>query len=147
MSILTTTYNPIATFNTLHEWFNGELQDFPEAPFIKEDRKWYPAVDILEDEDAFSIKVELPEVEEKAIDMQIDHQVLSLRGERTLEKGEENLQIRRREGHYGTFERTFRLPDSVDCEKVHAAMKQGVLTITLPKKEETKPRTVKVEIK
>ena len=146
MSILTT-YDPIATFNTLNDWFNGELHGFPASPSPKEKREWYPAVDILENEDAFLIKVELPEVDEKVIDMKIEHQVLSIRGERKVDKGGENLQIRRRERSHGTFQRTFRLPDSVNCEKVHAAMKQGVLTITLPKKEETKPRTVKVEIK
>jgi len=149
MSILTT-YDPIATFNTLNtlnEWFNGELQDDPSIRLQTEEKIWYPAVDILEDEDAFLIKVELPEVDEKAIDMKIDHQVLSIKGKREMEAGEGPLQIRRRERSHGAFERTFRLPDSVESEKVHAAMKQGVLTITLPKKEETKPRTVKVEIK
>ncbi|NOY52131.1 MAG: Hsp20/alpha crystallin family protein [Deltaproteobacteria bacterium] len=143
MSILTA-YDPLVTFNTLNEWFNGELQDDPTA---RVERNWYPAVDILENEDAFLIKIELPEVDEKAIDMKIDHQVLSIRGERKMEEEGEKLKIRRRERSHGSFERAFRLPDTVDCEKVHAAMKQGVLTITLPKKEETKPRTVKVEIK
>ncbi len=149
MSILTT-YDPIATFNTLNtlnEWFNGELQDDPSIRLQTEEKIWYPAVDILEDEDAFLIKVELPEVDEKAIDMKIDHQVLFIKGKREMEAGEEPLQIRRRERSHGTFERAFRLPDSVESGEVHAAMKQGVLTITLPKKEETKPRTVKVEIK
>ncbi len=147
MSILTTAYDPIATFNTLNEWINGELQDLPATRFLNDEKEWYPAVDILENEDAFFIKVELPEVDEQAIDMKIDHQVLSLSGERKMEEGEETCHIRRRERSYGTFARTFRLPDSVDTDKVHATMKQGILTITLPKKEETKPKTVKVEIK
>jgi HSP20 family protein len=107
---------------------------------------WSPLVDVFEDKDGITLKVELPEVEMKDIDLQIDGNTLSLQGERKLEKNEQKDGYHRIERTYGSFSRSFTLPDSVNVEGISAQSKDGVLRIVLPKKAEVKPRTIKVNV-
>ncbi|HEY3743855.1 MAG TPA: Hsp20/alpha crystallin family protein [Bryobacteraceae bacterium] len=109
--------------------------------------RWMPAVDIRETENALVVKADLPEVDEKDIDIQIENGTLTLKGERKFEKDETGKGgYHRIERSYGTFARSFTLSDTIDAEKVAAEFKNGVLTITLPKKEAAKPRTIKVAV-
>ena len=109
-------------------------------------RPWSPAVDILETEDALVLKADLPDVDINDIDVRVENNTLSLRGHRKFEKEEASKGWHRIERSYGDFTRSFSVPSSVDTEKVAAYYKNGVLTISLPKKEAAKPRQVKVAV-
>ncbi len=108
---------------------------------------WKPLVDIFEDEQAITIKAELPEIDEKDIHINLDNNVLTLKGERNLEKEEKKESYHRVERYYGSFQRSFDLPTTVDRDNIAASYDKGVLKIVLPKKEDTKPKKVKIEIK
>jgi HSP20 family protein len=109
-------------------------------------RPWSPSVDIFETEDALTLKADLPEVKIEDIDVRVEHQTLTLRGQRKFAKDENIKGYHRIERSYGEFVRSFAVPSTVDTEKVLADYKNGVLTITLPKKETAKPRQVKVAV-
>jgi len=109
-------------------------------------RPWVPPVDIVENENELVVKADVPDMKFEDIDVRLENGTLTLRGERKFEKKTENGGYHRIERNYGTFERSFTLPDTVDAEHVKADYKNGALTITLPKKEIAKPRQVKVEV-
>lgn len=109
-------------------------------------RPWSPAVDILETEDALTVKADLPDVKIEDIDIRVENGALTLKGFRQFEKDENIKGYHRIERSYGEFVRSFAVPNTVETDKVGAEYKNGVLTITLPKKETAKPRQVKVEI-
>jgi HSP20 family protein len=109
-------------------------------------RPWVPPVDIVENENELVVKADVPDIKFEDIDVKIENGTLTLRGERKAEKTSENGGWHRMERSYGSFERAFTLPESVDPEHVKADYKNGTLTVTLPKKEIAKPRQVKVEV-
>ena len=109
-------------------------------------RPWAPAVDIMETENELVLKADVPGVALKDIVIQLENGTLTVKGERKYEKEEKSKGFHRMERSYGTFVRYFTVPDTVDAEHVHAAYEAGVLTITLPKKEIAKPKTIKVQI-
>lgn len=109
-------------------------------------RPWVPAVDIFETENEWVLKADLPEVKMNDIDIQIENGTLTLKGERKFQKQEAGKGYTQVERNYGTFARYFNLPETVDSENVQAGYAQGVLTVTLPKKEIAKPRTIKVQV-
>jgi HSP20 family protein len=109
-------------------------------------RPWSPSVDIFETEDALTLKADLPEVKIEDIDVRVEHQTLTLRGQRKFEKEANIKGYHRIERSYGEFVRSFAVPSTVDTEKVQADYKNGVLTIQLPKKEAAKPRQVKIAV-
>ncbi|MDX2269378.1 MAG: Hsp20/alpha crystallin family protein [Bryobacter sp.] len=109
-------------------------------------RPWAPAVDIVETENELIIKADLPAVKLENIDVRVEDGTLTLKGERSFEKTENEKGYHRIERSFGSFSRSFTLPDSLDPEKVKASFQDGVLTITLPKKEIAKPRQIKVEV-
>ena len=108
-------------------------------------RPWTPAVDILETENELLLKMDVPEVNQKDVDIRLENDTLTIKGERKFEQPQ-GKGYHRIERSYGTFARSFTLPNTVDTEKVRADFRNGVLTVTLPKKEVAKPRTIKVEI-
>ena len=110
-------------------------------------RPWSPAVDILETENELVVKADLPDVPLEDIDVRVEDQTLSIKGERKFELDSNEKGYHRVERAYGSFMRSFAVPTSVDAEKVSADYKNGVLTVTLPKKEAAKPKQVKVEVK
>lgn len=111
-------------------------------------RPWVPAVDILENENELVVKADVPDVKFEDIDVKIENGTLTLRGERKFEKQPaEKGGWHRLERSYGSFERSFTLPETVDPENVKADYKNGTLTVTLGKKEIAKPRQIKVEVK
>jgi len=105
-----------------------------------------PPVDVYEDEHSITLKLEVPGVDEKAIDVSIENNTLTVRGERTLEKEEKEENFQRVERQYGSFTRSFTLPNSVDPEQVSADYNKGVLKIRIAKKAEAKPKQIKVNI-
>ena len=109
-------------------------------------RPWTPAVDIFETENELVLKADVPDVELKDIDIRLENGTLSLKGERKFENEEKKKGFHRVERSYGSFARYFTLPDSVDPEHVAAEYNNGVLTVTLPKKEIAKPRSIQVKV-
>ena len=108
---------------------------------------WVPSVDIYEtDSHEVVIKAELPDMTREAIEVTVENNTLTLRGERKLPGDVKEEQFRRVERHYGAFTRSFTLPNTVDASKVSAEYKHGVLTVKLPFREEAKPRTINVEV-
>lgn len=135
----------------------NELDDFPAGLRLFQDslsrlwgepasRPWTPAVDIFETENELVLKADIPDVDPKNVGIQLENGTLTLKGERKFEQQQNGKGFHRIERSYGTFVRAFGLPDTVEAEKVKADYKNGVLTITLPKKEVAKPRTISVEI-
>lgn len=110
-------------------------------------RPWSPAVDILETEGELVLKADLPDVRLEDIDIRVENQTLTVKGERRFEKEEKTKGYHRMERSYGTFVRSFAVPPTVESDRVSADYRNGVLTVTLPKKEAAKPRQVKVEVK
>jgi HSP20 family protein len=134
-----------------------ELEEFPVGLRLFQDsvsrlfsepsnRPWSPAVDIFETEHELVVKADVPEIEMKDIDVQVENGTLTLKGERKFEQDQNGRGYHRIERGYGSFVRAFTLPDSVDVDKVKAEYKSGVLTVTLSKKEVAKPKTIRVEI-
>ena len=109
-------------------------------------RPWSPAVDIFETDTELLFKVDAAGVSQKDIDVQLENGTMTLKGERTFEKDDKVKGYHRIERSYGAFARSFTLPDTVDPEGVRADYANGVLTITLPKKELAKPRAIKVNV-
>jgi HSP20 family protein len=105
-----------------------------------------PAVDVYEDEHNVSLKIEVPGIDEKDIDIRLENNSLTVHGERKIEKEEKEENYRRVERQYGSFTRTFTLPTTVDTENVSANYDKGVLKIALPKKAEAKPKQIKVSV-
>jgi HSP20 family protein len=130
--------------------FPGSLQLFEDSVnrLLTEPtstRPWAPPVDILENENELVLKADLPEVELKDIDIQVENNTLTLKGERKFERKDESGGYHRIERNYGSFMRCFSLPDTVNTEGVKAEYKNGVLVVTLPKKEVAKPKTIKIQ--
>ncbi len=141
-------YNPFRT---------SDLEDFPTGVRLFQDslqrlfsepasRPWSPAVDIFETENDLVLKADLPDIDPKSVGIQLENGTLTLKGERKFENQSNGKGFHRIERSYGSFVRAFSLPDTVDGEKVKADYKSGVLTVTLPKKEVAKPKTINVEI-
>jgi len=107
---------------------------------------WHPAVDVYETEGSFVLKAELPGVGKEDIKIDVNNNALTIKGEKKFEEKTEKDNYMRVERTYGSFTRTFALSDKVDSGNIKAAFKDGVLEITLPKKEEAKPKEIKVEI-
>jgi HSP20 family protein len=107
---------------------------------------WTPRVDIHEDKDAVRLDADLPGIDPKSVEITVEDDVLLLKGQRNRERKVESDGFHRTERFFGTFERRFTLPQTVDREKIDASYKDGVLHLTLPKKEEVKPKKIAVAI-
>jgi HSP20 family protein len=105
-----------------------------------------PLVDIYDDEHNITLKIEVPGIDEKDIDVRIENSTLTVPGERKIEKEEQEENFRRVERQYGSFTRSFTLPTTVDAEKVSANYDKGILKISLAKKAEAKPKQIKVNV-
>ena len=109
-------------------------------------RTWAPPVDIYENENDIVLRAELPGVNPKDVEVKVEDNTLYLKGERKFEKETKEENYHRVERSYGSFARSFSLPNSINSEKVKAEFKDGLLTLTLPKREEAKPRTIKIDV-
>jgi HSP20 family protein len=108
--------------------------------------EWVPVVDILEDEKEYLVKAELPGVVRENVHVTVEKGRLSIKGERHFEKEEDGKKYHRVERSYGSFLRSFNLPENADAEKVEAEFKDGVLFVHLPKQEKAKPREIEVKV-
>jgi HSP20 family protein len=136
--------------------FSPDLEDLPSGLRLFQDsvarllgdstgRPWTPPVDIFENENELVLKADLPDVDQKNIDIRFENGTLTLRGERKF-AGNDNVSAHRIERSYGVFSRSFSLPESFDPDRIKAEYRNGVLTVTIPKKEVAKPRSIKVEV-
>ncbi len=107
---------------------------------------WAPVVDIYEHEGNLVLKAELPGIDPKDVDVRVENDVLTLRGERKFDSDVKREQYRRVERAYGTFSRSFALPNVVDTGKIKAEFKDGVLRVALPQREESKPKQISISV-
>jgi HSP20 family protein len=132
--------------STFPEWdhlMNGFFSDRLEDTELTE---WTPAIDIDEDNDAFVVIADLPGLTKKDISINIKENMLTISGERKIEKKDENKNYCRSERRYGSFKRSFQLTDQVIADKISASFKSGVLTVTVPKAEEVKPKEIEIKV-
>jgi HSP20 family protein len=135
-----TVWDPFADLNRVHREFERSFF----GPRTR-DADFAPAVDVHETAESLVLRAELPGVKREDIDIAIDGNVLTLKGERKLEKEESGRKYHRIERSYGAFVRQFQLPTNVDSSAVDAKLNEGVLTLSLPKKQELKARKVEVK--
>lgn len=132
--------------NTLNDQFNRLVSEgfLPSGETAL--ANWSPAVDIYETEGELVVKADLPDVPEKDIDIRIENSTLTITGERKFEQAVNKDDYLRVERAYGTFSRSFSLPNTVNTEAVQADYHNGLLTVHLPKREESKPKQIKVGV-
>ena len=134
-------WDPFADLNRMHRDLEKSFFGARGKP-----SDFAPAVDVYEEEDALILRAELPGVKREDIDIQIDANVLTVKGERKLEDAEaQRRRYHRVERSYGTFVRQFQLPTNVDAQAIEAALEEGILTLRLPKKAELKTRKIEVK--
>jgi HSP20 family protein len=138
---LTTTRRPLDGFQALRRLGNVLDEAFESGAITS---AWHPAVDIFEDKDAVKIMAELPGVKPEDVKLSLENNLLTIRGEKKQEAEERNERVHRYERSYGSFERAFVLPSTVDGEKISAEYRDGVLTVTVPKAERARPREIPV---
>lgn len=119
-------------------WRTGDEQSLRGA--------WVPAINILEKDDSMQISADLPGLNPEDVEVTVEQGVLNIRGERKFEEAAEGETFHRVERLYGVFERNFTLPNSIDTEKIEASFNNGVMLVSLPKREESKPRSVKIQV-
>src|SRR5947209_20286198 len=147
MTVLTR-WDPFREFSTLQDRMNRLFRDSygDSREEALTTSTFAPPVDVYEDEHNVTLKIEVPGIDEKDIDVQIENNKLTVHGERKFEKEEKEENFRRVERQYGSFTRLFTLPNTVDPEQVSATYDKGVLKITLAKKAEAKPKQIKVNV-
>jgi len=139
-----TRFDPFRDLARIQEEMGRMLDEREVKP--AESIGWTPACDVFEDVDEVVIRAALAGVDPKDVEIRVENGVLTLKGERKVEKEEQKDNYHRVEMAYGHFTRAFALPTSVDPEKVHAESKHGVLAVHLPKRSEAKPRSVQVKV-
>ncbi|MBM3295042.1 MAG: Hsp20/alpha crystallin family protein [Candidatus Aminicenantes bacterium] len=140
-------WDPFRDMVTLRERMNRMFEDvFSGRTDDKEitASTWAPAVDIYETENDLVLSAEIPGLQEKDVEIKVEDNTLTLKGERRLEKETKEENYHRIERSYGSFYRAFTIPNSVDSERIQAEHENGVLRIVMPKRQELKPRTVKI---
>lgn len=141
-------------FKELEDMQNRLSVMFGRAPVRKNDEReeslrlveWAPLVDIVEDEKEYLIKAELPQVKKDEMKIGVQNDVLTITGERTHEKEDQGKKYHRVERAYGSFARSFTLPEDADAGKVTAEFQHGVLTVHLPKSEKAKPKHIEIKV-
>jgi HSP20 family protein len=143
-----TTWDPFKEFENLRgiSKFLGNLSR--EGEDTSSLSNWAPAVDIAEDDTAFHIKADLPDVNKEDVKVSFDQGMLTISGERKFERVEnDKKKYHRIERSYGHYSRSFRLPETVAVDQLTAEFKDGVLSINLPKREDQKPRQIEIKVK
>ena len=143
-------YNPLRELQALQEQMHRLMEHPWRHEFDGEDLKeglWNPPVDIYEDAESLVVKAEVPDIDQKDIEVKIENNTLTIKGERKHETDVKKENFHRVERYFGSFSRSFQLPPTVDQEKVTAVCEKGVLTITLAKREEIRPKQITVKVK
>jgi len=138
--------SPSRIFPEVSKFFEDFFSDMPPSSASSRTEGWIPAVDVLECEGNLELRAELPGVNEKDIDLKIEGNVLTLKGERKFSDEEKKNNYHRIESFYGSFSRSFTLPDTIDTDKIKADYKNGILTVTIPQKPEVRPREIPVSV-
>jgi len=143
-----TRWEPFRGLNTLYEQMNRLFEDslFRARTHDTALTTWAPPVDIYETENELVVKVELPDVNEKDLDIRVENNILTIRGERKFEQTVSEDNYLRVERAYGSFSRSFSLANSVDTDAIQAEYRNGVLTVRVPKRAEAKPKQIKVSV-
>ena len=142
-----TRWEPFRGVNTLQDQFNRLFNDvFDRKGEESSLTAWAPAVDIYETELELVVKADLPEVDPKDLDIRVENNILTIRGERKFEKKVNEDNYLRVERAYGSFARSFTLANTVNSDAIKADYQNGVLTLTIPKREEAKPKQIKVNV-
>jgi HSP20 family protein len=142
-----TRWDPTRNLTTFQEQMNDLMRDFFGAGDGTKPLEFNPLVDVAETADAIMLKAEVPGLDAKDIELKIEGDTLSLRGEKKIEKEEKGKSFHRVERTFGSFVRAFRLPTEVKADAVKAVCRNGVLEVTLPKAEAAKAREVKIDVK
>jgi HSP20 family protein len=146
MTVLTR-WDPFREFSTLQDRMNRMFRDsYGDREEALTTSTFAPPVDVYEDEHNVTLKIEVPGIDEKDLDVRIENNTLTVRGERKFEKEEKEENFRRVERQYGSFTRSFTLPNTVDTDSIQAVYEKGILKIQLAKKAEAKPKQIKVNV-
>ena len=148
MSSTVDSWEPLQGLNTLQEQVNRLFEDnFTRSRSGQAElASWAPAVDIYETENELVVKADLPDVQEKDIDVRVENNTLTIHGERKFENDVHQDNYLRVERAYGTFTRSFSLPNTVHTEGIRAEYRNGVLSVRMPKREESKPKQIKISV-
>jgi HSP20 family protein len=152
MTLLMRRDNPFAGYASLQNHMNRLFRESqhpgqgPEGQEALTTSSFAPPVDVYEDEHSITLKIEVPGIYEKDIDVRVENNTLTVNGERKFEKEEKEENFRRVESQYGSFTRTFTLPTTVDHENIQADYDKGVLKVKLAKKSEAKPKQIKINV-
>ena len=142
-----TRWDPFHNLSTLQDQMNRLFEtNFPRRSDQSALTTWAPAVDIYESENELVLKADIPDVNEKDLDVRIENNMLTIQGERKFEQKVKEDNYLRVERTYGAFSRSFSLPNTVNTEAIKADYQNGVLTVELPKRAESKPKQVKVNV-
>jgi len=143
-----TRWDPFCELATLQNRVNSLFQDYGRTnqEELTTTGSFIPAVDVYEDEHKVTLKLEVPGVKEEDLDVEVDNYTLSIRGQRKFEKEEKEENFQRIERRYGSFSRSFALPNTIDTGSIKADYESGVLKIELAKREEAKPKQIKVSV-
>jgi HSP20 family protein len=142
-----TTLTPFRGATTLQEQLTRLFNDaFERTAGESNLTTWAPAVDIYETEHQLVVKADLPDVDPKDLDIRVENNILTIRGERKFEKKVDQENYLRVERAYGAFSRSFSLANTVNSEAIKADYQNGVLTLSIPKREEAKPKQIKVNV-
>lgn len=142
-----TRWDPFRNVSSLQEQVNRLFEStFPGRPDDSALTTWAPAVDIYETENELVLKADLPDINEKDLDVRVENNMLTIRGERKFEQQVKEDNYLRVERAYGSFSRSFSLPNTVNTDAIKAEYKNGVLTVELPKRAESKPKQVKISV-
>ncbi len=143
-------WDPFREMSSLQERMNRLFSEFRGRPAWGEEEmaqgSWAPPVDIYETPESLVLKAELPGIGREDINIEVKDSTLTLKGEKKFEKDVDEENYRRVERAYGSFQRAFTLPSTIQQDKVKAKFKDGILEITLPKMEEAKPKQIKVDV-
>jgi HSP20 family protein len=142
-------WEPFRDLVTTQDRFNRLFNDAFARAFGDEEpasRAWVPPVDIYETDDSLVLKAELPGINPDDVEVRVEDNTLYLKGERKFQKDVKEENLHRLERSYGMFSRSFVLPGSIDSGKVQAAYKDGILILAMPKREEAKPKTIKINV-
>jgi HSP20 family protein len=141
-----TRWDPFREVAALQNRVNSLFHDFSEGESSMTTANFIPAVDIYEDEKKVVLKLEVPGIQEKDLDVSVENNTLTVKGERKFEKEEKEENFHRIERRYGSFFRAFTLPTTVETENIDAKYENGVLKVELNKKPEAQPKQIKVQI-
>lgn len=142
-----TRWDPFRELTTLQHRFNHLFQDYNRGQDeLTTTTSFVPAVDVYEDEHKVTLKLEVPGISQEDLDIRLENNTLTVRGERKFEKEEKEENFHRIERRYGSFARSFTLPNTLDPESVKANYDNGVLKIELAKRAEAKPKQIKVNV-